>query len=95
MKIKNLDTYFDSPITLAKKFSLRGIPTSILFNKDGFEFARIIGSTDFENKNLNDQTIKDMWSIIDSENTARIQEMHITVGHILCEIVEQSSIGNN
>ena len=47
LKIKNLDTYFDSPITLAKKFGLRGIPTTILFNKDGLEFARIIGSIDF------------------------------------------------
>ena len=50
IKIKNLKFYFDSPITLAKKFKLRGIPTSILINKDGFEFARIIGSIDFEDK---------------------------------------------
>ena len=45
--IKNLKIFFDSPVTLAKKFGLRGIPTSILFNKDGQEFARIIGSIDF------------------------------------------------
>ena len=50
LEIKNLELYFDSPITLAKKFGLRGIPTSILFNKDGFEFARIIGSINFEDK---------------------------------------------
>ena len=50
LKIKNLSPYFDSPVTLAKKFRLRGIPTSILFNKDGKEFARIIGSIDFEDK---------------------------------------------
>ena len=50
LKIENLDIYFDSKITLAKKFSLRGIPTSILFNKDGMEFARIIGSINFEDK---------------------------------------------
>ena len=50
LKIKNLNLYFDAPITLAKKLSLRGIPTSILFNKDGYEFARIIGSIDFEDK---------------------------------------------
>ena len=49
LKIKNLDLYFDSPITLAKKFGLRGIPTTILFDKDGFEFARIVGSINFEN----------------------------------------------
>ena len=50
LKIKNLDVYFDSPVTLAKKFSLRGIPTTILLNKDGLEFARIVGSIDFEDK---------------------------------------------
>ena len=33
--------------TLAKKFKLRGIPTTILFNKEGKEFARIIGSINF------------------------------------------------
>jgi len=50
LNIKNLDIYFDAPITLAKKFSLRGIPTTILFNKQGKEFARIMGSIDFNNK---------------------------------------------
>ena len=50
LNIKNFNPYFDPPITLAKTFSLRGIPTSILFNKDSQEFARIIGSIDFEDK---------------------------------------------
>ena len=50
LKIQNLELYFDTSITLAKKFRLRGIPTSILINKDGLEFARIIGSTNFEDK---------------------------------------------
>ena len=50
LNIKNLDIYFDAPITLAKKFSLRGIPTTILFNKQGKEFARIMGSIDFNNE---------------------------------------------
>jgi thioredoxin-related protein len=48
--IQNLNFYFDSPKTLAKKFKLRGIPTSILINKDGLEFARIVGSTDFKDE---------------------------------------------
>ena len=48
LRIKNLKVYFDTDITLAKKFGLRGIPTSILLNKDGYEFARIIGSIDYE-----------------------------------------------
>ena len=50
LNIKNLDIYFDAPITLAKKFSLRGVPTTILFNKEGKEFARIIGSIDFNDE---------------------------------------------
>jgi len=50
LEIKNLKFYFDSPSTLAKSFGLRGIPTSILFNKKGEEFARIIGSIDFQDK---------------------------------------------
>ena len=49
LNIKNLDIYIDAPITLAKKFSLRGVPTTIIFNKEGKEFARIIGSIDFNN----------------------------------------------
>ena len=54
LNIKNLKIYFDSPSTLAKKFSLRGIPTSIIFNKEGNEFARIIGSINFEDKKFID-----------------------------------------
>ena len=50
LNIKNLDIYFDPPITLAKKFSLRGVPTTIFFNKEGKEFARIMGSIDFDDK---------------------------------------------
>jgi|TARA_B110000027_G_scaffold101776_1_gene107638 thiol-disulfide isomerase/thioredoxin len=47
LNIQNLDIYIDAPITLAKKFALRGVPTTILFNKKGKEFARIMGSIDF------------------------------------------------
>jgi len=50
LNIKNLKIYFDNPETLAKNLNLRGVPTTILFDKDGKEFGRIIGSIDFENK---------------------------------------------
>ena len=50
LKIKNLDIYFDPTVGLTKKFLLRGIPTTILINKEGKEFARIIGSIDFSDK---------------------------------------------
>ncbi len=52
LNIKNFESYFDPPKTLAKVFSLRGIPTSILINKEGKEFARVIGSINFEDKNF-------------------------------------------
>jgi len=50
LEVKNLNLFFDPPNTLAKKFSLRGIPTTILINKNGEEFARIIGSIDFNDE---------------------------------------------
>jgi thiol-disulfide isomerase/thioredoxin len=48
LNIKHLEPYYDAPTTLAKALSLRGVPTSILFNTEGKEFARIIGSIDFD-----------------------------------------------
>ena len=54
LNIKNFEPYFDPPTTLAKMFSLRGVPTSILINKEGQEFARVMGSIDFEDKNFID-----------------------------------------
>ena len=50
LNIQNLEIYFDAPITLAKKFALRGVPTTIIFNKEGKEFARVIGSIDFNDE---------------------------------------------
>ena len=50
LKIKNLKLYYDDSVKLANNFSLIGLPTTILINKKGEEFARIIGSIDFEDK---------------------------------------------
>ena len=52
LNIKNLNLYFDENINLTKKFALRGIPTSIFINKNGEEFARVIGSIDFNEENF-------------------------------------------
>ena len=54
LKISNLEPFFVSSMVLAKKLSLRGIPTSILINKDGEEFARVVGSIDFVDKKFLD-----------------------------------------
>ena len=48
VNIKTFEIFYDSDVKLAKKFSLRCIPTSILINKDGYEFAKFIGSINFE-----------------------------------------------
>ena len=50
LKIKNLNIYSDPKVKLPKKFLIRGIPTTILINKEGKEFARIIGSIDFNDR---------------------------------------------
>ena len=52
MHIKNLNIYYDSSTELPNKLSLRGVPTTILVNKNGEEFARILGAVDFKNKEL-------------------------------------------
>ena len=36
--------------SFVKEFKLRGVPTTILINKNSEEFARIAGAFDFENK---------------------------------------------
>ena len=54
LNIKNLELYFDPKINLARELSLRGVPTSVLINKNGEEFARIIGIVDFEDPSIVD-----------------------------------------
>ena len=45
--VKNLKTYYDPELRLVKGFRLRGLPTSILINKEGKEFGKVIGEIDF------------------------------------------------
>ena len=54
LEIKNLQLYYDDSVKLANNFSLIGLPTTILINKNGEEFARILGSIDFEDKKFID-----------------------------------------
>jgi thiol-disulfide isomerase/thioredoxin len=48
--IVNLDIYYDSDFELVKQFKMRGLPTSILIDKNGNEFGRIVGEIDFSSK---------------------------------------------
>ena len=52
LNIDNLEIFYGSSIDLAKKFKLRGIPTTVIIDNEGYEIARIIGYIDFENKSL-------------------------------------------
>jgi len=47
LNISKLDIYFDPNFELVKSFNMRGVPTSILIDKNGKEFARVIGEIDF------------------------------------------------
>ena len=50
LKIKNLNVYFDQGLKLVKVFTLRGVPTTIILNKNKEMIARISGSIDFEDE---------------------------------------------
>jgi|TARA_B100001540_G_scaffold274003_1_gene259202 thiol-disulfide isomerase/thioredoxin len=52
LNINNLEIYYDMDIKLAKQFLLRGLPTTVFINKNGDEFARVIGSINFEDEKL-------------------------------------------
>jgi len=54
LNINNLEIFYGSSLELAKEFKLRGIPTTIIVDKEGYEIARIIGFIDFENKSFLD-----------------------------------------
>ena len=52
LKIKKLEIFFDPELNFVKEFRLKGVPTTILINKKGEEFARIIGEVNFQDKNF-------------------------------------------
>ena len=50
LNIKKLEIFFDNNFNFVKEFKLKGVPTTVLINKKGEEFAKIIGEVDFQNK---------------------------------------------
>tara|TARA_B100000029_G_scaffold258112_1_gene254801 strand:+ start:656 stop:1195 length:540 start_codon:yes stop_codon:yes gene_type:complete len=50
LNIKKLPIFFDYNLNFVKQFKLRGVPTTILINKKGEEFARIVGEANFEDE---------------------------------------------
>jgi len=52
LEISKLKIYFDPKFSLVKLFNMRGLPTSILIDKNGQEFGRVIGEIDFFEKSF-------------------------------------------
>ena len=50
--VLSLDIYFDPELKLVKQFQLRGLPMSILIDKTGKEFGRVVGEIDFMDENF-------------------------------------------
>ena len=50
LNIQKLEIFFDRNLNFVKEFKLRGVPTTVLINKKGEEFARIIGEVNFQDK---------------------------------------------
>ena len=50
LNIEKLEIFFDRNLNFIKEFKLRGVPTTVLINKKGEEFARIIGEANFQDK---------------------------------------------
>ena len=50
LNIQSLKIFFDKDLDFVKEFNLRGVPTTVLINKKGKEFAKIIGEVDFNDE---------------------------------------------
>ena len=51
-KITNLEVFTGSGPEFSQLFKIRGLPTTILIDREGFEIGRIVGYIDFNDKSL-------------------------------------------
>lgn len=56
--IKKLEIFFDKNLNFVKELKLRGVPTTVLINKQGKEFARITGAINFQDEDFLNWLIK-------------------------------------
>ena len=52
LNIDSLEIYKGDSIKISKKIKIRGIPTTLILNKNGFELARALGAIDFEDQHF-------------------------------------------
>ncbi|HAY34832.1 MAG TPA: D-sedoheptulose 7-phosphate isomerase [Ignavibacteria bacterium] len=89
--IEGLGTGGDILIAISTSGNSPNIIKAVMKAKDkGMKIIGLLG----KNKGGKLKDICDVPIIIPSENTQRIQEGHITVGHILCEITERELYQN-
>ena len=50
--VLSLDIYFDPKLELVKQFKMRGLPTSILIDKNGKNLEELVGEIDFTDANF-------------------------------------------
>ena len=60
IKIMNLDIFTGSGPEFSQLFKLRGLPTTILIDRNGFEVGRIVGYIDFNDQSLLDWLPKNL-----------------------------------
>jgi len=56
--IRNIKIFFDKNLNFVKEMNLRGVPTTVLINREGKEFSRILGSVDFEDEEFTKWLLK-------------------------------------
>tara|TARA_Y100000816_G_scaffold286306_1_gene267226 strand:+ start:461 stop:991 length:531 start_codon:yes stop_codon:yes gene_type:complete len=59
-KIKNLEIFTGSGADFSQLFKLRGLPTTLLIDGNGFEVGRIVGYVDFNDQSLIDWLSKNL-----------------------------------
>ena len=85
---------FVKPEDIVVAFSTSGNSINVL---KGIEQAKKEGAKTIAFAGKDGGTIKDMVDIsfiVPSQTTSRIQEIHITVGHILCKLIEDKLYGD-
>ena len=90
-QVEALATSNDAVVGISTSGNSKNVILALnLARKIGCKTVGFMGNGGGDMKNCVDVGI-----IVPSNDTARIQEVHITVGHIICEIIEQDLIHEN
>ena len=90
-QVEALATSNDAVVGISTSGNSKNVILALnLARKIGCKTVGFMGNDGGDMKNCVDIGI-----IVPSNDTARIQEVHITVGHIICEIIEQDLIHEN